>query len=412
MKVERLFFREPVESESEKRKIKLGAYLILMYIGIDFFFFLVNLFNHEGKPWSLFLGFAISLLCLFLLRKGYTNIAVILHLIRCNSFAFYFCLVDFDPLQTGSYLYFIPSSLGALAVFGYRERWKGIGFTFLSYALFSIAIFDPQRFHPNDAHFYLIISFLIVLIIGILIVIFFDQMVMHSEKNFLSKNEELTKTNLELDRFVYSASHDLRAPLTSMAGLIQLAERDSQMSPEYLKLMRERLKVMDNYIKDIVEYSRNARVDLNFSKVPIRHLVEDVINSLKYSIDPQKVSIRVSISDTLTIKTDQARLRVVLTNLIGNAFKYQDYTKVNSFLSVSVTSGPDWHQIHIEDNGMGIRKEHHPRIFEMFYRANDVTEGSGLGLYIAQETITRLAGTISFVSTYGEGSRFTVALPV
>jgi signal transduction histidine kinase len=394
------------------RKITLGAYLLLIYVGIDLFFFIVNLFNEEGKPWSLFSGFAISSGCLLLLRMGYVNTAIVIHLIRSNALAYYFCEVDIDPLHTGSYLYFIPSSLGALAVFGYRERWKGIGFTILSYFLFSLAIFKLDQFHPNDAHFYLIVSFMIVLIIGILIVIFFDRMVQNSENRILAKNEELLKANQELDRFVYSASHDLRAPLTSMAGLIHLAQRDQVESPYYLSLMHERLKVMDNYIRDIVEYSRNTRLDLMYNEVQMKALVEDVISSLKYAVDVSKVNIDLQIGENITVKTDQSRLRVVLNNLIGNGFKYQDFTKPNPFLKIFTSREDGLLKIHIEDNGIGIREEHHPRIFEMFYRANDLTEGSGLGLYIARETIARLQGAITFSSSYGYGSRFTISIPV
>lgn len=175
---------------SDRRKVVLGAYLICIYIGIGLFFAVVNLFNEEGDPTSLFIGFIISIACLFLLRKGFINTALVIHLLRTNFMAYYFCLVDTDPLQTGSYLYFVPSSLGALAVFGYRERWKGIGFTVLSFVLFSIAIYNPSHFHPNNPHFFFIVTFLILLIIGILIIIFFDQMVMDSEKSILAKNEE------------------------------------------------------------------------------------------------------------------------------------------------------------------------------------------------------------------------------
>lgn len=399
-------------TESEKRKITLGAYLLLIYIGIDLFFFIVNLFNEEGKPGSLFLGFAISSGCLLLLRMGYVNTAIVIHLIRSNAFAYYFCVVDFNPLHTGSYLYFIPCSLGALAVFGYRERWKGIGFTVLSYFLFSLAIFNIDQFHPNNAHFYLIVSFMIVLIIGILIVVFFDRMVQNSENRILAKNEELIKANQELDRFVYSASHDLRAPLTSMAGLIHLAQRDQSEASYYLSLMHERLKVMDNYIRDIVDYSRNTRLDLMVKDVSIKILVEDVISSLKYAVGVDKVNIDLQIGDDVTVKTDMSRLRVVLNNLISNGFKYQDFTKPNPFLKIFTSREDGIIKVHIEDNGIGIRVEHHPRIFGMFYRANDLAEGSGLGLYIAREMMTRLQGGITFSSSYGQGSRFTISIPV
>ncbi|HMR55933.1 MAG TPA: HAMP domain-containing sensor histidine kinase [Cyclobacteriaceae bacterium] len=395
---------------SDRRKVVLGAYLICIYIGIGLFFAVVNLFNEEGDPTSLFIGFIISIACLFLLRKGFINTALVIHLLRTNFMAYYFCLVDTDPLQTGSYLYFVPSSLGALAVFGYRERWKGIGFTILSFVLFSIAIYNPSHFHPNNPHFFFIVTFLILLIIGILIIIFFDQMVMDSEKSILAKNEELSKTNQELDRFVYSASHDLRAPLTSMAGLIQLAQHDSTRATEYLGLMKDRVKVMDNYIKDIVEYSRNTRVELRIEKFGLRDLLEDIIASLQYA-SSNKVEVEIQIEPGLKVNTDMARLRVVLNNLISNAFKYQDTTKANPYLRVSGLIDSDICSIHIEDNGIGIREEHHKNLFNMFYRANDVTEGSGLGLYIARENVSKLKGTISFTSTYGLGSRFTVHIP-
>ncbi len=413
MGIQKFILKDRVlETESEKRKIILGAYLIIMYIGIDFFYFIVNLFNEEGEPISLFIGFLVSVFCLFLLREQKVNTAIIIHLIRCNFFAFYFSYIDEDPLQTGSYLYFVPSSLGALAVFGYRERFFGIGFTILSFILFMIAIFEPAKFHPNEAHFYVVVSFLIILLIGVLILIFFDRMVTSTEKNILSKNRELIKTNQELDRFVYSASHDLRAPLTSMAGLIHLAQRDPAEAQNYLLLMHERLKVMDNYIKEIVEYSRNARTEVVLTEVPLKALVHEVVHTLKYSTDVSKVNIVVQMDDSLKIKTDGSRLQVILNNLISNGFKYQDFTKPNPLLKVKALVEKDRCLIQIEDNGIGIKQEHHTRIFEMFYRANDTAAGSGLGLYIAREAADKLSSTITFVSEYGQGSIFTISLPV
>ncbi|MBL7875081.1 MAG: HAMP domain-containing histidine kinase [Cyclobacteriaceae bacterium] len=400
-----------LETESERRKIILGAYLILMYLGIDFFYFIVNLFNDEGDPLSLFIGVLIGGFCLFLLRWQFINTAIIIHLLRCNFFAFYFSYIDFDPLQTGSYLYFILSSLGALAVFGYREKFLGIGFTLLSYSLFIAAIFKPDQFNPNEAHFYLIVSFLIVLIVGILILIFFDHLVTASEKNILAKNRELIKTNRELDRFVYSASHDLRAPLTSMSGLVNLAQVDPEGAQNYLRLMQERIEVMDNYIKEIVEYSRNARLNVNLTQVPIKKVVLEVVNTLKYSIDTNKVQIEIHVSDSFHIKTDESRLRVILNNLIANAFKYQDYSKPNPFLKIKAIAEDNRKLIQIEDNGIGIKSEYHAKLFEMFYRATDTSTGSGLGLYIAQEAVDKLQGQITFESEFGKGSVFTIILP-
>jgi signal transduction histidine kinase len=210
---------------------------------------------------------------------------------------------------------------------------------------------------------------------------------------------------------VYSASHDLRAPLTSMSGLVQLAQRDLTDTPTYLSLMEERVKVMDNYIKDIVEYSRNARLELNLARVSLKPIIEEVINTLKYSTDVSKVLIEIKIDDFLKINTDESRLRVILNNLIGNAFKYQDLKKPNPHLKVQASLKNNQCLIKIEDNGMGIPPEHHIKIFDMFYRANDLTPGSGLGLYIARETADKLNGKISFESVYGEGTTFVISIP-
>jgi signal transduction histidine kinase len=233
-----------------------------------------------------------------------------------------------------------------------------------------------------------------------------------SEKNILAKNKELIKTNQELDRFVYSASHDLRAPLTSMAGLIHLAQHDMTEASNYLLMMHERVVVMDNYIKEIVEYSRNARLEVFLTDVPLKTLVQESVNTLKYSTDTKKVHIEIHVDDNFKLKTDESRLRVILNNLIGNAFKYQDFTKPQSYLKIQTNRKENTLLLQIEDNGIGIRKEHQARIFEMFYRANDSSAGSGLGLYIAKETADKLNSTITFESEYGRGSVFTVSMPL
>ncbi len=401
-----------VKTESQKRKITLGAYLILIYVGVDLFFFIVNLFNPEGEPTSLFIGFLISLCCLLLLRLKLVNLAIFLHLLRCNAFAYYFSVIDEDPIQTGSFLYFIPSSLGALAVFGYQERWKGIGFTILSFILFITAIFKPDEFNPDQAHFYLIISFSIVLIIGLLIIIFFDRMVTGSERNLVEKNKELTKANQELDRFVYSASHDLRSPLSSIAGLIELSKRDHANRDQYLNLMKERTQVMDKFIHDIIDYSRNTRVTPAREKVNFYLLIRDVLELMKYGDGNKNLQVKLMVEEELIIFTDPSRLRVILNNLISNSIKYSDPDKNELMIKISASVLDSNFTFSVEDNGVGIAEDQKDKIFTMFYRASEKTSGSGLGLYIVKESLERLNGTIQLQSTVGEGSQFIITIPI
>ncbi len=401
-----------VETESQKRKITLGAYLIVIYIGIDFFFFIVNLFNPEGEPASLFAGFLIALFCLLLLRWKKVNIAIFLHLIRCNAFAFYFSSIDSDPIQTGSYLYFIPSSLGALAVFGFKERWIGIGFTILSFALFVTAIFKPAEFNAAQAHFYLIVNFTIVLIIALLIIIFFDRMVTRSEKTLVEKNNELIKANQELDRFVYSASHDLRSPLSSIAGLIELSNRDTAGGEEYLKLMKSRVMVMDKLIHDIIDYSRNSRVPTAREKVNMYDLIYELVELIKYTDVDINPRFNLELDRELLVLSDSSRLQVILNNLLSNSIKYADRNKAESVITITASATSNSFTFSVEDNGDGIAEDHQDKIFNMFYRASEKASGSGLGLYIVKETLEKMNGTISHQSTLGKGSLFTVTIPM
>lgn len=401
-----------VETENQKRKITLSAYLIVIYIGIDFFFFIVNLFNPEGEPASLFAGFLIALFCLLLLRWKKVNVAIFLHLVRCNAFAFYFSSIDSDPIQTGSYLYFIPSSLGALAVFGYKERWVGIGFTIASFVLFVIAIFKPTEFNAAHAHFYLIINFTIVLIIALLIIIFFDRMVTRSEKTLVEKNSELTKANQELDRFVYSASHDLRSPLTSIAGLIELSKRDNKNSEEYLKLIKSRVLAMDKLIHDIIDYSRNSRIPAVREKVNLYDLIQELVELIKYTDVDVTPRYNLEIDRSLIVLSDSSRLRVILNNLLSNSIKYADRNKPELVITITASGTSNSFVFSVEDNGDGIAEDHQDKIFNMFYRASEKASGSGLGLYIVKESLEKMNGSISYQSTLGKGSLFTVFIPV
>lgn len=404
---------QPVTTEAQRRKILLGGYLILIYIGIGLFFFIVNLFNPEGDPTSIFIGFVVSLICLTLLRKGWTDLALVLHFVRANYIAYHFATIDESTLMTGTYIYFVPASLGALAVFGYTEKWKGVGFTFLSLTLFLMALLQPEKFKPDEAHFYFILNFLVVFLIGILIILFFDQMVVKAEKKIMDKNNELIKTNSELDRFVYSASHDLRAPLSSVLGLINISKTSDKPEEikEYLRKMEGRVMHLDLFIHEIIDYSRNARLEIIKSHVNLNNLIGEVLESLSFSEGASQLKIENQVPPQLEIQTDPNRLKVIFTNLISNAIRYSDSTK-QSYIIIEATANTTETRISVKDNGQGIASEHHAKIFDMFYRASNNAKGSGLGLYIVKETLVRIGGSIELTSAVGQGSVFTVILPI
>ncbi len=235
-----------------------------------------------------------------------------------------------------------------------------------------------------------------------------------AEEELALKNVQLAKTNEELDRFVYSASHDMRAPLSSLLGLIHLSEKTDR--PEevgiYLQMMKDRIKTMEGFIKEVTDYSRNTRVDLTPARVRLRPLVDEVVQNLAYTIVNRKVRIEVDIDNALEIVTDVNRLKVVINNLLSNAYKYHVFEQADPYIIVSAITKGNIALVTVKDNGLGIAPEHHTRIFEMFYRASENSEGSGLGLYIVKETLDKLRGSISVHSSLEVGSEFTVTLPL
>jgi PAS domain S-box-containing protein len=235
-----------------------------------------------------------------------------------------------------------------------------------------------------------------------------------AEKEIIVKNNQLAKTNEELDRFVYSASHDMRAPLSSLLGLIHLSEKTSQLDELrlYNSMMKDRIQVMEGFIKEVTDYSRNTRLELSLSKISLANLVRDVVDHLSYSRINIKMKVVVEIESELTITTDPSRVKVILNNLISNAYKYHRDEVENPFIRITAYQSANQVLISIEDNGRGIGREHHHRIFDMFYRASENSEGSGLGLYIVKETLEKLGGDISVHSETGKGSTFTFALPI
>lgn len=233
------------------------------------------------------------------------------------------------------------------------------------------------------------------------------------EEKIIEQNDLLAKANAELDRFVYSVSHDLRAPLSSILGLTNLYKlsTDSAERESVVKLIRDRADTLDAFISEILDYSRNARTELKHQAFSVADLVHEVLKGLTYMKGFDKIRIDVEVPSSLILTSDRERIKMVLNNLLTNAIKYSDPHK-NSFVIIeSSTTAGQWN-LSVRDNGIGIKPEHHSRIFDMFYQAHDSGHGSGLGLYIVREVLQRLGGDVSFESEYAAGSVFKVSLPI
>ena len=233
-----------------------------------------------------------------------------------------------------------------------------------------------------------------------------------AEEQLTTQNEELTKINSELDRFVYSASHDLRAPLRSVKGLLNMIKLDQDKSntEKYLSLIENSINKLDLFISDIVHHSRNSRMDIMPKEIDFTALIGDSIESLKYMDDADKVRSHIHVNAPHKFYSDASRLLIIFNNIISNAVSYRDKEK-DSFIQIDVTVDDAKVTLKFTDNGIGIAEEFQEKIFKMFFRATADSKGSGLGLYIVKGVIDKLRGNISVQSTLHKGTEITVELP-
>jgi PAS domain S-box-containing protein len=235
----------------------------------------------------------------------------------------------------------------------------------------------------------------------------------NAELTLRQQFKELQKTNYELDRFVYSASHDLRAPLSSILGLLNIAEGEA-LTPAmttYFGMFRQSITKLDGFIKDILDYSRNARTEIEYEQIDFLRLLKETQNTFKLMPGAERLKTTIAINDHVPFYSDRLRLQSILSNLMSNAIKYQDYKKNSSYVNIQITSTEEKAVIQFRDNGMGIEAKYLDKIFDMFYRASENSHGAGLGLYIAKETTDKLDGQISVNSSLGVSTTFEIELP-
>jgi PAS domain S-box-containing protein len=234
-----------------------------------------------------------------------------------------------------------------------------------------------------------------------------------AEEKLKQQFEELQKTNFELDKFVYSVSHDLRAPLASILGLINVAqlEKLSASQDQYWNMVRSSIIKLEGFIKDILDYSNNARREIKAQKIDFHKIMEEVQENFSYLSGVERLSVTIEVNEKLPFYSDETRIKIILNNLYSNTIKYQDVYKEQSYFKLKVDITAQQAHINVIDNGIGIEEYHLDKVFNMFYRASDNSKGSGLGLYITNETVLKLDGKIEIQSEMGKGTSFDILLP-
>jgi len=224
--------------------------------------------------------------------------------------------------------------------------------------------------------------------------------------------EELKIRNTELDNFVYKVSHDLRAPLSSVLGLVNLAQHPgNEDDPKaYLKIIGEKVNQLDHFISDVLSHSKNLKLDIKNGQVLFDEIVDTAFRNLSYMEGADQIRKEVQITGS-DFYSDPWRIEEIFRNLISNAIKYRKLDSASHEIKVSITIEQNQAIISFRDNGIGINRQNLTKVFDMFYRASEQSGGSGLGLYIVKNAVEKLGGRVTVGSEPGEYTIFEIVLP-
>jgi two-component system, sensor histidine kinase and response regulator len=233
------------------------------------------------------------------------------------------------------------------------------------------------------------------------------------EIELIEKTHELEKSNSELEKFVYSASHDLKAPIASILGLIKvvkLQNQDTEIDP-IIQMIDTSAHRLNEFVTNIIHYYQNLKTDEIIKEIHFADLIDQIVEKQLSSHSLQGIDIQKDFTQSSIFKADEYRLNIALSHLIGNAIKFLDTEKESLKINISSVINRERLFFKLQDNGVGIAPEKLPHIFDMFNRNDPKNIGSGIGLYIARESIHRLQGKISIESTLGTGTTIILEVP-
>ncbi len=233
------------------------------------------------------------------------------------------------------------------------------------------------------------------------------------EEKLTRQNQELEVTNKELDRFVYSVSHDLSAPLKSILGLVNISRlsNDYRETTEYISKIEASVVKLESFIKEILDYSRDKRQELSVEQIKLKELCAEILENLRFLDGYHSIQVDMRDLEDVEIHNDKTRLKIIINNLLANAILFQKkFPEHKPYIKISSRQVDHTVFLEIEDNGEGIKPGYQNKVFDMFFRGTANSRGSGLGLYIAREAALKINGKILVSSEFGKGSTFTVEL--
>lgn len=226
------------------------------------------------------------------------------------------------------------------------------------------------------------------------------------------QNEELQKAYNELDKFSYSVTHDMRGPLLSILGAIEAAQHMNEISEirEMLMLMKDSVRNLDDFIQSIHDYYNLNRGELEIKEIDFNEMVNEQTKIFNFTYLVSDVKFNTTINQKETFRGDELSIKLILNNLLSNAFKYQRKENKEKLVDLNILVENGMAVIEVADNGVGIAENFLGDIFNMFFRASSHEVGSGFGLYNVKAAVTKLNGKITVDSEINKGTRFKVTI--
>ncbi|MFN8342963.1 MAG: tetratricopeptide repeat-containing sensor histidine kinase [Cyclobacteriaceae bacterium] len=237
------------------------------------------------------------------------------------------------------------------------------------------------------------------------------------EQQSRSEQEKMNiieRKNAELDSFFYRVSHDLKGPISSMLGLYAVATMDvkDDHARKYFDLYHGQVNRINNIVMDLINLTRLNNAEQHRVRIDFNRLLDECIESYAYLTNYPAIEFIREVEAGIEFHGEWAVMNTILQNLIENSIKYARTHQRQAVVRITIQREDQQLRIVVADNGIGIALEHQPRIFDMFYRANEQATGTGLGLYILKRAVERLKGFVTFVSVPNTGTTFTITLPM
>jgi PAS domain S-box-containing protein len=226
--------------------------------------------------------------------------------------------------------------------------------------------------------------------------------------------ENLTRTNKDLNNFVYTASHDLRAPINNIEALVETLKGDPECTAKssfQLSLIMESIIKFKNMLQDLSEIGKIQEESKNdVTEITFKEITEDVIHNLKREIKESGAVIKYDFADAARIKFSRKNMRSILHNLISNSIKFRTPGSKPEVNITSETAGDAMILLKVSDNGIGIKEEDKQKVFSMYKRLNSNIEGTGVGLALVARIVDNNGGKIEIDSEVKKGTTFNIYL--